>query len=82
MEPSTEQCNSSMYCEIFRYEEKEADDTCEYNENTGYVVYSALGSFFLPLLVMLYVYARIACVITRRQRSIQKLQARGDRVSI
>ncbi|CAL8082382.1 unnamed protein product [Orchesella dallaii] len=64
------------------YEEnRNTDNKCDYNENTGYVVYSALGSFFLPLFVMLYVYARIACVITRRQRSIQKLHSRGDRKS-
>jgi tyramine receptor len=30
------------------------------------VVFSAMGSFFLPLVVMLYVYARISCVIARR----------------
>ncbi|XP_059489188.1 tyramine receptor 1-like isoform X2 [Neocloeon triangulifer] len=40
--------------------------TCRYNRNVGYVVFSAMGSFFLPLVVMLYVYARISCVIARR----------------
>ncbi|CAG7720677.1 unnamed protein product [Allacma fusca] len=54
--------------------------TCEYNENTGYVVYSALGSFFLPLLVMLYVYARIACVISQRHKTIEKLHQNAQKI--
>ncbi|CAD7093729.1 unnamed protein product [Hermetia illucens] len=42
---------------------------CRYNQNKGYVVFSAMGSFFIPLAVMLYVYLRIGCVLTsRRQR--------------
>ncbi|XP_050337580.1 5-hydroxytryptamine receptor 1A-like [Bactrocera neohumeralis] len=39
---------------------------CRYNQNKGYVIYSASGSFFLPMIVMLYVYARISCVIASR----------------
>ncbi|KRF79140.1 tyramine receptor 1 isoform X2 [Drosophila virilis] len=45
---------------------------CRYNQNKGYVVYSAMGSFFIPLTVMLYVYVRIGYVLTsRRQRIVR-----------
>ncbi|XP_034485951.1 probable G-protein coupled receptor No18 [Drosophila innubila] len=40
---------------------------CRYNQNKGYVVYSAMGSFFIPLTVMLYVYVRIGYVLTSRR---------------
>ena len=33
--------------------------TCELTNDAGYVVYSALGSFFIPMLVMLFFYWRI-----------------------
>lgn len=33
--------------------------TCELTDETGYVIYSALGSFYLPMLVMLFFYWRI-----------------------
>ncbi|KAJ3642740.1 hypothetical protein Zmor_025497 [Zophobas morio] len=39
---------------------------CRYNKNTGYVIFSAMGSFFIPMMVMLYVYVRISCVVMRR----------------
>lgn len=35
------------------------DWSCELTNDPGYVVYSALGSFFLPMLVMLFFYWRI-----------------------
>lgn len=44
---------------------------CSYNMETSYVVFSAMGSFFLPMLVMLYVYARISCVIARRHKHLE-----------
>ncbi|XP_046434288.1 probable G-protein coupled receptor No18 [Neodiprion pinetum] len=44
---------------------------CSYNMDTSYVIFSAMGSFFLPMLVMLYVYARISCVIARRHRHLE-----------
>ncbi|XP_013786964.1 octopamine receptor 1-like [Limulus polyphemus] len=40
---------------------------CVYNSNKGYVVYSALGSFYIPGLVMVYVYSRIFAVARRRE---------------
>jgi octopamine receptor len=35
------------------------DWSCELTNDPGYVVYSALGSFFIPMLVMLFFYWRI-----------------------
>ncbi|KAJ8715686.1 hypothetical protein PYW07_010168 [Mythimna separata] len=43
---------------------------CRYNQNPGYVVFSAMGSFFLPMTVMVYVYARISCVVARRHQQL------------
>ncbi|CAH0721252.1 unnamed protein product, partial [Brenthis ino] len=43
---------------------------CRYNQNPGYVVFSAMGSFFLPMIVMVYVYARISCVVARRHHQL------------
>ncbi|XP_047526392.1 octopamine receptor 1-like [Pieris napi] len=43
---------------------------CRYNQNAGYVVFSAMGSFFLPMIVMVYVYARISCVVARRHQQL------------
>ncbi|XP_012281361.1 tyramine receptor 1 [Orussus abietinus] len=44
---------------------------CSYNMDSSYVIFSAMGSFFLPMLVMLYVYARISCVIAGRHRHLE-----------
>lgn len=60
-----------------RYEENRRNATkveCRYNQNKGYVVYSAMGSFFLPMIVMLYVYSKICCVLTSRHSSMAKTE--------
>ncbi|XP_011154023.2 tyramine receptor 1 isoform X2 [Harpegnathos saltator] len=44
---------------------------CSYNMDSSYVIFSAMGSFFLPMLVMLYVYGRISCVIASRHRNLE-----------
>nr|CAD7591476.1 unnamed protein product [Timema genevievae] len=49
--------------------------SCTYNQNVGYVVFSAMGSFFIPLIVMLYVYARISCVIAHRHNQLTALDS-------
>ena len=46
---------------------------CKYNENSGYVVYSAMGSFYLPTLVILYTYASIIYVVQTRNREFAKV---------
>ncbi|XP_076265287.1 putative G-protein coupled receptor No18 isoform X2 [Rhynchophorus ferrugineus] len=47
--------------------------TCRYNKNTGYVIFSAMGSFFIPMVVMLYVYVRISCVIAQRHDQLSHI---------
>lgn len=60
---------------LFRYDidERHKNKTCGYNQNKFYVVFSALGSFFLPLIVMLYVYVKISRVIARRHTTLHVL---------
>lgn len=54
-----------------RYEpDHNQNGNCRYNQNPGYVVFSAMGSFFLPMAVMVYVYARISCVVARRHQQL------------
>ncbi|KAI4495380.1 hypothetical protein M0802_008770 [Mischocyttarus mexicanus] len=48
---------------------------CTYNMDSSYVIFSACGSFFLPMLVMLYVYGRISCVIASRHRNLETNEA-------
>ncbi|XP_049957915.1 octopamine receptor-like [Schistocerca serialis cubense] len=53
------------------YDKTQSKETeCRYSRNQGYVIFSATGSFYLPLAVMLYVYARISCVIARRHSQL------------
>lgn len=56
-------------------------EKCGYNIDPSYVVFSAIGSFFLPMLVMLYVYAKISCVIAWRHKSLLGLSAPNDYAS-
>ncbi|KAG5340952.1 5HT7R protein, partial [Acromyrmex charruanus] len=51
---------------------------CSYNMDSSYVIFSAMGSFFLPMLVMLYVYGRISCVIASRHRNLEKTNEREN----
>lgn len=50
-----------------RYDQDRERNECQYNQNKGYVVFSAMGSFFIPMSVMLYVYSKICWVLTSRQ---------------
>lgn len=47
---------------------------CHYNQNKGYVVFSAMGSFFIPMTVMLYVYSKIFYVLMSRQHRMSKTE--------
>uniref|UniRef100_A0A182NG30 G-protein coupled receptors family 1 profile domain-containing protein n=1 Tax=Anopheles dirus TaxID=7168 RepID=A0A182NG30_9DIPT len=47
---------------------------CRYNQNEGYVVFSAMGSFFIPMTVMLYVYIRISCVVASRHDKMTEIE--------
>ncbi|CAL8081931.1 unnamed protein product [Orchesella dallaii] len=54
-----------------------ADTPCQLTRQQGYVVYSALGSFFIPLALMTGVYVRIYIATRRRLRQ----RARASRLS-
>ena len=43
---------------------------CVLSSDPGYVIYSSLGSFYLPLLVMSFAYIRIMIVVSRRNNRI------------
>ncbi|XP_055623171.1 5-hydroxytryptamine receptor 7-like [Toxorhynchites rutilus septentrionalis] len=57
------------------YDQDRKRNECQYNQNKGYVVFSAMGSFFIPMSVMLYVYSKICCVLTSRQHRMTKTEA-------
>lgn len=63
-----------------RYEHGRTD--CRYNRNPGYVVFSAMGSFFLPLLVVLYVYARISCVVATRHDRLGEMRNGENNIQV
>lgn len=52
----------------------ENDTECGYNQNEGYVIFSAMGSFFIPMAVMVYVYARISCVVAARHEHMTEIE--------
>lgn len=48
------------------------ESECRYNENAGYVIYSSIGSFYAPMLVILYTYARIIHVVRTRNQEFKE----------
>ncbi|XP_053698827.1 probable G-protein coupled receptor No18 [Sabethes cyaneus] len=56
------------------YDQDRKRNECLYNQNKGYVVFSAMGSFFIPMTVMLYVYSKICCVLTSRQHRMTRTE--------
>lgn len=46
--------------------------TCDLADDRGYVVYSALGSFYIPMFVMLFFYWRIYRAAVRTTRAINQ----------
>jgi hypothetical protein len=46
--------------------------TCELTNDAGYVVYSALGSFYIPMFVMLFFYWRIYRAAVRTTKAINQ----------
>ncbi|KAJ6640058.1 Octopamine receptor [Pseudolycoriella hygida] len=49
-------------------------EECRYNQNEGYVIFSAMGSFFIPMAVMIYVYVRISCVVASRHDNMTEIE--------
>lgn len=62
----------SIAKEDFFYEEPFCPYKCELTNDRGYVVYSALGSFYIPMLVMLFFYWRIYKAAVRTTRAIKQ----------
>ncbi len=60
-----------FYLLIFQVEH---EHKCDLNTARGYVVYSALGSFYIPAVVMIFVYIRIFMVVYDRENLINKFQ--------
>lgn len=54
---------------------RDKERICTYNENLGYVIYSSCGSFYVPLLVILYTYARIILVVRRRNIEFEQVRS-------
>ncbi|CAF0823834.1 unnamed protein product [Adineta ricciae] len=48
---------------------------CDLNSARGYVVYSALGSFYIPGVVMIFVYIRIFMVVYDRENLIKRFHS-------
>ena len=46
-------------------------DECTYITNPGYRIFSAMGSFYIPLFVMLFVYGRIFKVAYEREKRLK-----------
>ncbi|XP_050534198.1 octopamine receptor-like isoform X2 [Daktulosphaira vitifoliae] len=62
-------------------ENRHKNKKCGYNQNKGYVVFSAMGSFFVPLVVVVYVYFKISCVIAQRHQNLEALNAPKLKIS-
>lgn len=59
---------------IFGWKEdnRNANNTiCRLTSDPGYIIYSASGSFFIPLIVMIFVYARIYSVTQKREKFLR-----------
>lgn len=54
-------------------EEGRLDDTsfCTLTRDPGYIIYSSLGSFYVPLTVMVFVYIRIFIVAIKREKRLR-----------
>ncbi|XP_074028551.1 probable G-protein coupled receptor No18 isoform X2 [Leptinotarsa decemlineata] len=59
--------------------DRHSDGTCAYNKNPGYVIFSAMGSFFIPMIVMLYVYVKISCVVAQRHDQLAHIDTAHPR---
>lgn len=62
----------SMTTETPNQQQKPCKWTCELTNDRGYVVYSALGSFYIPMFVMLFFYWRIYRAAVRTTRAINQ----------
>lgn len=73
-DPAQESLESGEYIESskFFYEKSFCSLKCELTNDRGYVLYSALGSFYIPMFVMLFFYWRIYKAAVRTTRAIKQ----------
>lgn len=61
---------------VFGWRKEPSDENkCELTDEIGYVIYSALGSFWIPSIILIIVYSRIYVVAARQTKQINKQQA-------
>ncbi|CAD5111582.1 DgyrCDS883 [Dimorphilus gyrociliatus] len=61
---------------VFGWRKEPTDENkCELTDEIGYVIYSALGSFWIPSIILIIVYSRIYVVAARQTKQIAKQQA-------
>lgn len=66
---------SALVClpPLLSWKGRDVEGQCTLSEDLGYVLYSAFGSFFIPAIVMVFVYARIfVAARSRARRNIRK----------
>lgn len=61
-------------------EEFSSDTRCQLTSKKGYVIYSALGSFFIPLVIMTVVYVEIFIATRRRLRERAKAASKINQI--
>ncbi|XP_076141084.1 alpha-1A adrenergic receptor [Alosa pseudoharengus] len=60
----------------------EDESVCRVNEDPGYVLFSALGSFYVPLAVILVMYCRVYVVARRHSRARSRSLRDGGATSL
>uniref|UniRef100_A0AAV2IZ02 Alpha-1A adrenergic receptor n=1 Tax=Knipowitschia caucasica TaxID=637954 RepID=A0AAV2IZ02_KNICA len=59
---------------LFGWKQPQPEDetVCQITEEPGYALFSALGSFYIPLAIILVMYCRVYTVATRETKSLRK----------
>ncbi|XP_019733012.1 alpha-2 adrenergic receptor-like [Hippocampus comes] len=66
---------------VERNKDRSAHPQCELNDDSWYIIFSSIASFFAPCLIMILVYVRIYQVAKTRTRSMsEKRQADGGAI--
>ena len=71
-----------QYLRVMFLFQVEEEHKCDLNTARGYVVYSALGSFYIPAVIMIFVYIRIFMVVYDRENLIKKFHEKDYPTSI
>ena len=68
---------------VFGWKDENRDEnTCSLNLLLSYRIFSSLGSFYIPCIVMVFVYVRIFMVIHKREQYLQKNSSRALKFSV